>query len=151
MEIDEGEIKFQQMQIENCVREDVDTILKLYDDARAHQVARKMVVWPFFEKEFLQSEINNKQQWKIVMDGEIACNWAIVFADEAIWEDKEKGDAIYIHRIVTNPNFRGNNFVEKIVQWSKIYAAENKRRYIRLDTLGNNTRLIEHRSEEPHV
>ena len=132
------------MQIQNCITADVDKILKLYEDARTLQLSKKMVVWPSFEKEFIEREIQNKQQWKILIDGEIACNWSFTFNDQEIWEDRERGDAIYIHRIATNRNFRGNNFVEKIVEWAKIFAIENDRKYVRLDTLGNNTGLIEH-------
>ena len=132
------------MEISNCVIEDVNTIFNLYDAARKLQTARNMVVWPFFEKKFLENEIVNGQQWKIIIDGEIACNWTIALTDKEIWEGKEKGDAIYIHRIVTNPNFRGNNLVTKIVEWAKVYADKINRKYVRLDTLGNNTRLIEH-------
>ena len=132
------------MQIQNCSVEDVDNIFNLYEDARTLQLSRKTVVWPYFEKQFIENEIQNKQQWKILMDGEIACNWSITFVDQEIWEDREKGDAIYIHRIATNRNFRGNNFVVKIVDWAKNFAVENNRKYVRLDTLGNNTRLIEH-------
>ena len=132
------------MEILNCVIEDVNTIFNLYDNARQLQTARNMVVWPFFEKKFLEDEIINGQQWKIVINGEIACNWTITLTDKEIWEEKEKGDSIYFHRIVTNPDFRGNNFVIKIVEWAKVYAAKINRKYVRLDTLGNNTRLIEH-------
>lgn len=135
---------FYKMEILNCNIEDVDAVFNLYEEARILQASRNMVVWPFFEKQFLENEITNKQQWKIVIDGEIACNWTITLTDKEIWEKRETGDAIYIHRIVTNPNFRGNNFVTKMVEWAKIYAAKNKRKYVRLDTVGNNTRLIEH-------
>ena len=132
------------MTIQNCITEDVDKIYNLYEDARELQTLKKMVTWPHFDKQFLEREILNKQQWKLLINEEVACNWAITFTDKEIWEDKENDDAIYIHRIVTNPTFRGNNFIKAIVDWAKLYAVENKRKYIRLDTLGNNTRLIEH-------
>ncbi len=132
------------MEISSCLVEDVDAVFNLYEQARILQRLKNMVVWPFFEKKFLENEIINGQQWKLVSDGEIACNWTIAVADKEIWEEKESGDAIYIHRITTNPNFRGNNFVTKIVEWAKVFAIENKRKYVRLDTLGNNTKLIEH-------
>jgi ribosomal protein S18 acetylase RimI-like enzyme len=51
---------------------------------------------------------------------------------------------VYIHRIATNPDFRGHNFVGSIVDWAKEYANKHQKNFIRLDTLGNNTKLIEH-------
>lgn len=132
------------MRIQNCTKEDIDIIYNLYEDARLLQASRKMVVWPHFEKQFLEKEIENGQQWKILIDGKMACNWTITYADKEIWEERDRNDAIYIHRIVTNPDFRGNNFVKLIVDWAMVHAAAHNKQYVRLDTLGNNTKLIEH-------
>lgn len=103
-----------------------------------------MVVWPRFEKSFIEKEIQEERQWKLVIDNEIACNWAITFEDREIWEERDKNSSIYIHRIATNPAFRGNRFIDTIVAWAKAYAVSKGKQYVRLDTLGNNTKLIEH-------
>ena len=132
------------MEIKNCLLTDANEILLLYEAAKNLQIKRQMVVWPPFEKVFIEREINEKRQWKIVVDYIIVCNWAITFKDKEIWGDKDKADSIYIHRICTNPNFRGNRYVEKIVEWAKIYARHLGKQFVRLDTLGNNTKLIEH-------
>ncbi|MFP3835995.1 GNAT family N-acetyltransferase, partial [Chryseobacterium sp. SIMBA_028] len=50
--------------------------------------------------------------------------------------------AVYIHRIATNPDFRGQNLVQKIVEWGKQYALTNGKKFIRLDTVGDNPGLI---------
>ncbi|HEV8272366.1 MAG TPA: GNAT family N-acetyltransferase, partial [Chitinophagaceae bacterium] len=69
-------------------------------------------------------EINEKRQWKLVIENTIACNWAITFSDKEIWGEKDKNDAIYIHRIATNPNFRGNRYIDRIVSWQR--SMQNK-------------------------
>jgi hypothetical protein len=69
--------------------------------------------------------------------------WAITFNDAEIWEERDCNDAIYIHRIATHSDFRGHNFVKIIVDWAKNTQSIGKD-YIRLDTLGNNLKLIEH-------
>lgn len=130
--------------IENCTPEDLPAILQLYEAARALQARRQMVVWPVFETTLMETEIRENRQWKIVLDGAMACNWATTFADKDIWEEKDRNDAVYIHRIATNPEFRGNNFVRRIVDWAKSYARSNEKQFVRLDTLGKNTKLIEH-------
>ena len=132
------------MEIENCILIDADNILSLYESARQLQIKKEMVVWPIFEKDFIEKEIKEQRQWKLVIDKKIACNWAITFADKQIWGEKDKNDAIYIHRIATNPDLRGNRFVDKIVEWTREYATKKNKRFIRLDTLGNNTGLIHH-------
>ena len=130
------------VKIINCVLEDSDKILSLYQAARDLQTIKGMVVWPMFEKAFIEKEIKEQRQWKLVIGDIMACNWAITFSDKEIWEEKD--DAIYIHRIATNPIFRGNRYIDRIVQWAKEYAKQKGKQFVRLDTLGNNTKLIEH-------
>ena len=130
--------------IKNCKPADADSILALYDAAMNLQKQKNMVVWPKFEKIFIENEIREGRQWKLVAGGEIACNWAITFTDKEIWAERDKNDSIYIHRIATNPSYRGNRFIDDIVDWARTYARSQGKQYVRLDTLGNNTRLIQH-------
>ena len=133
------------MRIENSTSTDIPEIFRLYRIATAYQKAKKtVVVWPEFDPELINTEIKENRQWKLLIDGQVACVWAITFSDEEIWEERNADKAIYIHRIATNPDFRGNNFVKIIVDWAKIYATGQQVDYIRLDTLGDNVKLIEH-------
>ena len=132
------------LEIKNCSLADVDSILTLYDAAIELQTQKNMVVWPKFERAFIEKEIGDKRQWKIMIGSEIACNWSITFDDKEIWGEKDDNNSIYIHRLAANPAFRGNRFIDVIVPWAKAYALSKGRRYVRLDTLGNNTRLIEY-------
>ena len=130
--------------IKNSSFEDVNTILALYDAAIELQTQKNMVVWPTFERSFIEKEIEDKRHWKIMIGKDIACNWSITFQDKEIWGEKDNNNSIYIHRLAANPAFRGNRFIDAIVPWAKAYALSKGRKYIRLDTLGNNTRLIEY-------
>ena len=132
------------MKIENCAADDIDEIFRLYGIASAYQKTKQSVVWPEFERQLVKTEIAENHQWKLIIDGAIACVWATTFTDEQIWEEKNADAAIYIHRIATNPDFRGNNFVKLIVDWAKEYAKTCGKDFVRLDTLGNNTSLIKH-------
>jgi len=132
------------LEIKNCSLADVDTILSLYDAAMRLQTEKNTVVWPRFERSFIEKEIHEERQWKLMIGNDVACNWAITFEDKEIWEERDNDDAIYIHRIATNPGFRGNRFIDMIVQWARTYALSKEKKFVRLDTLGNNTRLIEH-------
>ena len=133
------------MKIENCVPEDIDEIFRLYKIASEYQKSKQtVVVWPEFKKQLVETEIAENRQWKLIIDEEIACVWATAFNDEQIWEERNADAAIYIHRIATNPNFRGKNFVAIIVEWAREYAKSKGKNFVRLDTLGNNTKLIEH-------
>lgn len=132
------------MKIENCELSDIDAIFRLYGIATAYQESKDVVAWPDFERNLVETEIAEKRQWKLMIDGYIACNWAITYRDPEIWEELDNNESIYIHRIATEPAYRGNNFVTTIVTWGKKFAINNGKKYIRLDTLGNNVKLIQH-------
>lgn len=132
------------MEVRNCTPKDANEILSLYEAARNLQIKRNMVIWPIFEKKFIEKEIQENHQWKIVVDNVIVCNWTIAFEDKEIWGGKDINDAIYIHRICNNPLFRGNRYIDIILEWAKLYAKKMDKKFIRLDTLGNNTKLINH-------
>lgn len=133
------------MKIGNCTANDITEIFRLYKIASEYQKAKQtVVVWPAFKRQLVEAEIAENCQWKLIIGGEIACVWVTTFNDKQIWEERNADSAIYIHRIATNPNFRGNNFVSMIVEWAKEYAHNNSIDFVRLDTLGNNTKLIEH-------
>ena len=132
------------MEILNSKAEDIDEIFRLYKIASDYMKERYIVYWPEFARSLVETEIKENRQWKMIIDGQIACVWATTFNDAQIWEERDNDPSVYIHRIATNPNFRGQNFVTKIVAWCKDYATENSKNYIRLDTVGENKGLIEH-------
>jgi ribosomal protein S18 acetylase RimI-like enzyme len=133
------------MVIENSTAADITEIFRLYKIASEYQKAKQtVVVWPNFKQQLVETEIDENRQWKLLIDGEIACVWATTFTDEQIWEERNADAAIYIHRIATNPSFRGKNFILYIVEWAKVYSKTMGKDFVRLDTLGNNTKLIEH-------
>lgn len=124
---------------------DIPTIFDLYAQASAHQRAlRKVVVWPEFDPAMVEEEIAQGRQWKCLINQQIVCVWSIAFQDPQIWEARENHSSLYIHRIATHSNFRGMQMVQKIVTWAKAYAKKQHKTHIRLDTLGENTKLISH-------
>jgi RimJ/RimL family protein N-acetyltransferase len=130
------------MIILNCKIEDINKIFKLYKIATNFQKTKSAVPWPNFDRELIRKEIHENRQWKIIIDGEIACIWAITESDIQIWQERNKEPAIYIHRISTNPNFRGRNLVSEIAKWSKNYAIQKNKKFVRMDTVGENVGLI---------
>ncbi|TDG36812.1 GNAT family N-acetyltransferase [Pedobacter changchengzhani] len=133
------------MFITNSTVADVPEIFRLYDLATEYQ---KLTFpgnqWPKFDRKLITNEVLEDRQFKLLIEEKVACIWAITYSDPQIWEEKDQNDAIYIHRIATNPEFRGNNFVKAIVDWAKPFAEEQNKRFVRLDTCGKNDRLIKH-------
>ena len=51
---------------------------------------------------------------------------------------------MYIHRIVTNPEFRGRRYVPAITEWAKNHAREKGLRFVRMDTWNDNRKLLDY-------
>lgn len=129
------------MEIVKSTDQDIDVIFELYDAATAHQKAVAPMHWLGFERVMVAQTIKDGFQWQIVVDREIACVFTLALNDPLIWEEKDKDPAVYIHRIATNPKFRGMHFVKHIVDWVKAYAIEQHKSYIRMDTGAGNDKL----------
>ena len=125
---------------------DIDEVFRLYRLAAAYQAAipGATVVWPDFERTIVAQELAEGRQWKLLLGEVIACVWAITFDDPQIWGVKNADPAVYIHRIATNPDFRGQGFFAEIVQWAQAYARRHQKKFVRLDTVGENHGLIAH-------
>jgi len=133
------------LKIENSNIHDIDEIFKLYKLATAYQKTKFIDnIWPEFEQSLIITEIQESRQFKLIIDTTIACVWAITFSDPLIWEEKDIDPSVYIHRIATNPDYRGQNFVKHIVSWAKSYVKSHNKQFVRLDTCGNNSSLIKH-------
>jgi RimJ/RimL family protein N-acetyltransferase len=130
------------MTIKPSTLEDFDTIFEFYDRAMAFQKTKFDKQWQGFEPTLIQKEIAEGRQWKIIIDDEIACVFAITFEDEAIWKEKNSDKSIYFHRIVSHEKYKGQHLVKDIANWGKIYAAKNNIDYLRMDTWGDNEKLI---------
>ena len=133
------------MTIKNVTASDIEKIFALYKIASNYQREKKtVIVWPDFDREMVVNEIAENRQFKLIVNNEVVCIWAITFSDKQIWEGSNTDSAIYIHRIAVNPNFRGNNYIATIINWAKEYALKKEIQFIRLDTLGDNKNLITH-------
>ena len=132
------------MEIKNCTSGDLEEIKGLYQYAVSLQKKYNAVEWPDFSDDFIQEEIEKKSIWKIIINRQIACVWSTTFSDLLIWPQSNHEPAIYIHRIATSPEFRGRFSVREIVKWGKAYAKSKEKKFISMDTVGENSRLIEY-------
>jgi ribosomal protein S18 acetylase RimI-like enzyme len=121
--------------------EDIDIIFDLYNLATIYQKMLTKKHWKGFERKLVETEIKEQRQFKIVMQEQIVCVFVVTFSDPYIWQQKGIEPAIYVHRIATHPDYRGNGFVMDIVNWAKEYAIEKRVKFIRLDTTSGNDRL----------
>jgi ribosomal protein S18 acetylase RimI-like enzyme len=123
---------------------DLQPILDLYRHASDLQREKGMVVWPEISPSLIKQELAEQRQWKMVIDDQIACVWVVAFDDPLIWREKNNDPAVYLHRIATAPDFRGQGLVEHVLRATHDMARKMRLDYLRLDTVGDNPGLIEH-------
>jgi len=128
--------------IVNTTKNDLKFIYWLFEMAIAYQKRKNYTVWRGYDKNVLQKDIENKLQYKILVEEEIACIFSICYADPIIWREKDKGDAIYLHRIVVNPNYKGHKQFEKILSWAIEHAKQKRLNFIRMDTWADNSNIV---------
>jgi len=108
--------------IENTTPTDLNFIYWLFDEAMAYQKKNNYIGWNSYDKKFIQLDIERKLQFKIVSENVILCIFSICYSDVLIWREREKGDAIYLHRIVVNPELlllrHGNLFIINELQYT---------------------------------
>jgi len=131
-------------EIKNTTESDLGFICWLFDEAIVYQKKNKYPVWKGYDKTVLEKDIEDRRQYKLEHNGEIACIFSVLYSDEMLWTDREKGDAIYLHRVVVNPKFKGNKLFEKIVDWAISHAKECNREFLRMDTWANNATIIDY-------
>ena len=135
------------MTIRNALISDTDAIFEMYDFAVAFQKTKFHKHWQGFDRNLINTEIAEQRIFKIIEDEQLACIFSITFNDVLIWGEKDQNDAIYIHRIVSHPDFKGRFYVKKIINWAKNYCQERNLPFVRMDTWGDNEKLISYYTE----
>lgn len=129
------------MEIRNSRTTDIEDIFQIYDEASVYKLKVGNKGWNGFKLEQVENEIAENKHFVIVEGSTIACTFLLSYNDDVIWKESANDTSIYIHRIATNPLYRGNSYVTKIVTWAKKYATANGKQYIRLDTHSGNDKL----------
>ena len=130
--------------VENATPEDLPFICQLFDRAIAFQKSHNYIGWNNYDINYIRTDIDNKLLFKILQEQNIICIFSICFTDELIWREKEKGDAIYLHRIVLNREFAGSKAFEKVFNWAVAFAREKGLKFIRMDTWADNSKIIDY-------
>lgn len=119
----------------------IPAVFELYNFATAYQQKVGTNNWKGFQVSMVENEIAEERHFSIRDEGIIAATFVITFNDAAIWKEADLEPSVYIHRIATHPDFRGRNYVQKIVDWTIDFAKARNLKYVRLDTTSGNNRL----------
>ncbi|MFA6058254.1 MAG: GNAT family N-acetyltransferase [Taibaiella sp.] len=128
----------------NTANNDLTDVLWLFEQAMELQGRNGYKVWEDVDKASLEKDIASGLQYKIVQGNDILCIFSIQYNDPFIWRDRDRNDAIYLHRIVVNPNFKGQKQFQKVLDWAKDFAQSKGLQYVRMDTWADNLKIIEY-------
>ena len=139
-----GDNKVGNIEIANTTMLDFETVLWFFEQAIKLQGENGYKVWERIDQSALQKDIDEGLQYKIVDGVDILCIFSIQLNDPFIWRDKDKDDAIYLHRIVVNQKFKGQKQFQRVLDWATQFACQNNLKFIRMDTWVDNLKIIEY-------
>jgi hypothetical protein len=114
-----------------------------WNAALAYQKAEGLPLWPAFPVGKIKAEIQSGLHFSVFLsDAVLAGYFSLALSDELIWLEKERGDAIYIHRMCRNPMRKANNLAVSILNWAYGFAAGAGRKFVRMDTWADNPRIL---------
>ncbi len=129
-------------EVRNTEMSDLDMIFKLFEYSISYQEKEGYPAWKDYDKNAILNDIQNKNQYKIVIDSKPTIIFSICYTDKVIWRNRDQRDAIYLHRIVVNPDCKGQRLFGKILEWAIAQARQKGLRSIRMDTWAANPTLI---------
>jgi GNAT superfamily N-acetyltransferase len=121
---------------------DLSLIYDLFEQAIQYQKSNGYIGWNSYDKDFIKADINENLLYKIVDGKNVLCIFSVCYTDKLIWREREKGDAIYLHRIVLNREFQGTKIFRGVLIWAIEQVRVKNLKFVRIDTWAGNSKLI---------
>lgn len=122
--------------------DDLEFIKYLFDASATYQEKNGYPSWRHYDLDAIREDIIRGNQYKIVSGDTIAIVFSLIYEDPVIWRHHENGNAVYLHRIVVNPAFKGKKMMAHIISRAAEHGRQRGRQLIRMDTWAANARLI---------
>jgi GNAT superfamily N-acetyltransferase len=129
-------------EIINTETSDLQLIFELFDQSISYQERNGYPAWRNYDKNAIIKDIENKNQYKIIIDSITGIVFSVCYTDKLIWGELENGNSIYLHRIVVNPACKGRKLFGVILDWGIRQAKQRGVKSIRMDTWADNTKII---------
>ena len=131
-----------QFKVINTEMSDLGLIFQLFEHSIGYQEKKGYPVWRDYDKNAIIRDIENRNQYKVVVDGATLIVFSVCYTDKVIWRALDKGESIYLHRIVVNPEFKGQKLFGTILDWVIEHSKRKGLRSIRMDTWAANPTII---------
>ncbi len=131
-----------QFTIINTERSDLELIFTLFEYSIRYQEKKGYPVWRDYDQNAIIRDIKNRNQYKVVVGSDILIVFSVCYTDKIIWRALDKGDSIYLHRVVVNPEFKGQKLFGTILDWVIKHAKQKGLQSIRMETWAANPTII---------
>jgi len=131
-----------QHEVNNSALSDLPFIFELFEHSIQYQETHGYPAWKNFDRNILVNDIENKNHYKVTLGLETAIVFSVCYTDKIIWRHFERGDSIYLHRIVGNPEFKGQRLFGLILDWAIQQCKQKGLKNIRMDTWADNPTII---------
>jgi ribosomal protein S18 acetylase RimI-like enzyme len=121
---------------------DLEFIYELFEHSIRYQEKKGYHSWKNYDKQAVVKDIEDNNHYKVVINSRTAIVFSIAYSDKIIWRTMDTGDSLYLHRIVVNPQCKGQKLFGTILAWTIEHAKQRKLKTIRLDTWADNPTLI---------
>jgi len=132
------------LQIINTDMNDLEMVFRLFDQSILYQQRKGYTTWENYDKGAIIKDIENKNQYKIIINSTPAIIFSACYTDKLIWREMDKGESIYLHRIVVNPECKGQKLFGIILEWAIDHAKQKELSNIRMDTWAVNSNIIDY-------
>jgi ribosomal protein S18 acetylase RimI-like enzyme len=130
--------------IQNTTLSDLEDIYSFFDHSIAYQEKHGYPSWRNYDRNAVVKDLESKNQYKVVVAGRTAIVFSVCYTDKIIWRHWDKGDAVYLHRIVVNPDFKGQKLFGAILDWAVEHCRHKNFSSVRMDTWAANPRIVEY-------
>ncbi|MEO7991685.1 MAG: GNAT family N-acetyltransferase [Chryseolinea sp.] len=130
------------VEVINTQLSDLEQIFKLFELSIHYQEKKGYPVWRNYDKNAILKDIEDKNQYKVIVDLKTAIVFSVRYADKIIWRALDKENSIYLHRIVVNPELKGQKLFGEILHWAIEHSKQKGLKSIRMDTWAVNPTII---------
>ena len=124
---------------------DVAEIAVVLEDARRWLDGRSIAQWQRgFTSEWIAERVAAGEFWIARRAGEPVAVARLLWADPLFWQEREQGDAAYVHTLAVRHDCAAHGVGAQILRWVEEYARVRGRRVLRLDCGAQNLALIDY-------
>lgn len=132
------------MIIVNTSKSDLDFVFGLFDRSAEYQEKHGYPSWRNYDRNAIIRDVENSTQYKAVIDDKIAIVFSVCYADKVIWRHFDQNDALYLHRIVANLDFKGQRLFGVVLDWAIEHCKRRGLSSVRMDTWAANPRIVDY-------